>query len=126
MDTTKKIEILESAANLIRTAGLAKGVYRDESDADPKPPLECPHCAMGALVDAGFPGLLVMSDPSAPTYHPEYLLGDLLTDVAQEIDPEAAEVQSAFHVVAYWNDDPERTEEDVAQLFERVAQKLEA
>lgn len=122
MDTHAKIQNLRDAAHLIRIRGLAKGVYREESLTHPQPSLECPHCIMGALLDVAYPGLLVMNSDLTPV---ETLVGDLMKDVAREIDPFNDENDTSFSVISYWNDEDDRTAEEAAELLERVAAKLE-
>jgi hypothetical protein len=121
MDTHAKIQHLRDAAHLIRIRGLAQGVYREEDEDNPKPPLECPHCIIGALLDVAYPGLLVMKSDLTPV---ETLVGDLMEDVALEIDPDNAN-STNFSIIGYWNDKDDRTAEEAAELLERVAAKLE-
>jgi hypothetical protein len=96
-----------AAADRIRTGGLIKGAYHDGQG----------YCTVGALTYDGL---------SYSRYHQELTLLGQLIGVQFEPCPcgepscLVADGRSPHSVVTNWNDDPERTVEEVIALLERA------
>jgi hypothetical protein len=92
-------EIFIAAAVLIRGGGHCKGVTEDSTGR---------HCTLGALIAAIRPGsnCLITEDQ-------ELLYSDALALLHRHL---------AGGGIAIWNDAPERTGEDVAKLFDELAE----
>lgn len=101
--------VYRRAADVIRTGGLAKGVYRRGTT----------HCVVGALRVAR------QRDPQAGSFRSDVPwttpLSEMLGLAVLPDNP-----FQTIRVVSQWNDAPERTPEEVVTLLEQVAEKLEA
>lgn len=98
---TETADILDEAANVIERNGHCKGFYYDLS-VD-LPPAECPVCPLGAIN-------LAMGNPNPKT---DRVFGSP-AEVAMERYLDAASV-------ADWNDDPDRTAEQVIAALRGAA-----
>lgn len=96
MRTDLNPEVFRTAAQVIRTGGLAKGVYVSATGA---------HCTIGALT-AVTPGFSHM-----------HSYGDAIAELLGV---------GNWNGVIAWNDQPERTADEVAGVFDQAAEKAEA
>jgi len=118
--TERKIEVLRAAAGIIRKAGLAKHSYRD--DQPNLAPQDCPHCAMGGILEVLVPNFGMRKD-IAVSSSPEFY--DLLRDIAATLCGDRPTDWESYDIIASYNDIPQRTEEEVAALLDNTAARLE-
>lgn len=103
-------ETLRKAAQVLRERGLAKGYYRDESGCV---------CIKGALRIAHG------GDVGLPETFDDYV-ADLMV-VARGVIPGTVNVGGFAHdAITVWNDEPERTAEEVIAALEAAAARLDA
>lgn len=108
-------DILDKAADHLNRVGWMQGYLYDEVQAEEKARQDCPACAVGAI------NTVVYGTPSYPIYEQQ------IRDTAV-----AAETVLAEHLglgiltIPQWNDDAERTAEQVVQAFRDTAASLRA
>lgn len=117
MTTIDKGDLYTTAANLIRTHGLAKGAFASREE---KPVMsfdqygdDCQLCAEGALrlaVEAHAPLAL-----DSCSWWPSHAMDPIEDDLVELIE-------DGSHSVPSFNDQPDTTAEDVAALFDRAAE----
>lgn len=132
--TPENVQQLRTAAATIRENGLAKGQYRNESDPL-TPKTECPHCAMGAIYDAIEPGAWKMGvldngNNARLTALAKPLFVEMAITLVEEDETQAfkhyAPQSDWFAIISDFNDRIRTTEEDVAGVLDRTADRLEA
>ncbi|MFE4355122.1 hypothetical protein [Kitasatospora sp. NPDC056800] len=104
--------IFEKAAEIIERDGLAKGVYKDTEGC---------HCTLGAInaaLDNGFTGV---GDPNGGPN----IAQEGFAQWAPYVDHLNSLVPKEYGDVPEWNDEPERTKEEVAAFLRRAGRELQ-
>lgn len=117
MNNTMKANKLREAAQLIRNKGLARGQMRGEQAFDGfVPPLECSHCAMGAVIDVTKPEILEGVD-HVTEWDSDVV--SILLELADDISPDRDEVDF-FGPISRFNDRAPRTSEGAQRVIDAL------
>lgn len=112
---TPSAKLYRDAVEVVRTRGHAKGTLKDNNGCV---------CLLGALNAAAFGGPTLW-DGGDLTECWEPVAYDLLKHLPETLTPAVAAVTTPVGRVVTWNDEAERTPEEVINLFERAAKAQE-